>query len=206
MVAAAIIAICLYFLDHQLGWIDCWAFEWGDFATLATGAIAAVGAVWIGLRQAAISARQTEILNHQVSIERISLRAELYDRRLKIYTDAMTYGANFWDNGTRTNVEAARAFSLAVESSKFLFNDEIHVLLKEIFRNIIKFSSVSLRLDRPYRSSHDQLFDRQEKLSDTIYEQVKQFEELATPYMRVDEFSHEYATAPAPIPSIAPRP
>lgn len=192
-----VVIIVLYVLDAQLDWIDCWKFNWGDFATLATGAIAAVGAIWIGMRQAAISARQTEILNHQVSIERISLRAELYDRRLKIFTDVMTYAANVWDNETRRNIEKARSFNLAMESSKFLFNDEIHALLNNMFRDIVQFNSVTTRLDRPYRTSHDQLFDRQEKLSDAIREKTKRFEELATPYMRVDEFSHEYPGQPA---------
>lgn len=196
------LVIALYILDAQLGWIDCWKFGWGDFATLATGGIAAVGAVWIGIRQSAISARQTEILNHQVSIERIALRAELYDRRLKIFTDVLTYSANVWDSGTRKDMEKARSFSLAMEGSKFLFNDEVHSLLSDLFRDIIQFNGVTQRLERPYRASHDQLLDRQDKLSDLIHDKTKRFEELATPYMRIDELGDQSA---AQVSSSAPR-
>lgn len=97
--AAAIgIAFCLWLLSDQLGWIDRYAFDWPSFATLVTGASAVAGAVWIGTmqigitdQQVKIAERQSKIMEQQVSIQRLTLKTELYDRRIKILADVRSY-------------------------------------------------------------------------------------------------------------------
>jgi hypothetical protein len=117
------------------------------------------------------------------------LRAELYDRRLQIYTEVMTYAANIWSDEHRKNVKNVRAYIMAMESSKFLFNSNVHVLLNDIMQNILAFNTLSARLDMPYEERHDKMMKDRHDLADEIIAKTKRFEEMATLYMRVDEHS-----------------
>lgn len=178
MAAATVIAFALYILDYQLGWIDCWAFEWGDFATLATGAIAAIGAGWIGMRQAAISARQTEILKHQVEIERITLRAELYDRRLQLLTDVRALFRHIKANAANVDQEGVKSLAPSLEATAFLFDDRIGKLAWKIYRCI---------------SAHQkgEMIENTDPVTlarDTFHE----FLRLVRPYMKIEEFGRQH--------------
>lgn len=187
MAAVAVTIFVLYILDYQLGWIDCWAFEWGDFATLVTGAIAAIGAVWIGMRQSKISDRQTEILNHQVEIESISLRAEMYDRRIKIYTDLRTYLVNIWNEEYLNNIDNLQSFFVALEGSRFLFGDEIHNLVNSAALDVLKFRQIARKISDQSHLVTDTDLNNHNAFADIINKKRKKLDELVIPYMRIDE-------------------
>lgn len=83
--------------------IDWSAFTWEAFATLVTGLAAVCGATAIGFRQirtqteiangqadiarrqSDIMGRQTEIMGFQAEVERATLRASIFDRRLLVH-------------------------------------------------------------------------------------------------------------------------
>ncbi|MGA1809999.1 hypothetical protein VHN57_02350 [Sphingobium sp. WW5] len=190
MAAAAIIAICLYLLDHQLGWIDCWAFEWGDFATLATGAGAVAGAVWVGRIQTKISDRQTEILGHQVEIERISMRAELYDRRMKCFSDIVIFSSNTGFSDENSTGITFRDFSIAVETVQFLFNDDIYGVAVNIRRHVMAYRTLKIDIDNWDRfdaTEREDQIRRSKRSAAAARAMVEDFAKLAAPMMRVDE-------------------
>ncbi|ATP18552.1 hypothetical protein [Sphingobium yanoikuyae] len=189
MVAVAVTIFILYILDYQLGWIDCWAFEWGDFATLVTGAIAAIGAVWIGIRQSKISDRQTEILNHQVEIERISLRAELYDRRMKCFSDIVVFAANTGFTDEKSTGVTFREFSMAVASVKFLFNEEIYDVAATMRRHVMSYRALRVDMDNWDRFDAEERSEqgkRSRRSAAAARDHSEMFEKLATPMMRID--------------------
>lgn len=157
MASAAIIAVCLYFLDHQLGWIDCWAFEWGDFATLATGAGAVAGAVWVGRKQTKIAERQVEIMRRQIQLDENNLKSDMFERRLETYkvtVDFLMYIGALEDEDE--HAERLRLYAFKMQESRFIFAPHVYPALFEIWT-----ASESARRERRNPRGPEQLTFRQ---------------------------------------------
>jgi hypothetical protein len=106
--------------------IDWCAFTWEAAATFTTGFLAVGGAVFIGLRQ-------SKILASQHNVERLRLKAELFDKRYRVFVEfgvfldiAAAGSANLQSiiEGTRQNVER----------SIFLFDKSIFEKLSPLFQ------------------------------------------------------------------------
>lgn len=114
--------------------IDWTAFDWPSFSTLATGLAAVVGAVWIGRRQAGIAERQTDLLARQEAWQAISIKADLFDRRLATYEATADFLIHIADIGEDEEVQArTRNFAAKMRESQFLFQPEVYAALKEIW-------------------------------------------------------------------------
>lgn len=108
--------------------------DWQAWATLATGIMAVIGAVIVGLRQVKISERQTAILDRQAGIEEAKLRADLFERRMETYEVTVDFLSNM---SMVTQIDPAhterwRAFREKVRESRFLFRDSVFHTLTEI--------------------------------------------------------------------------
>ncbi|MEK7454755.1 MAG: hypothetical protein AABZ76_07510 [Pseudomonadota bacterium] len=142
MAAVAVTIFVLYILDYQLGWIDCWAFEWNDFATLVTGGIAAIAAMIIGTKQVAITREQVHIANRQgiimdrqTQIQLLMLKNSMLDRRLSLYKDVMDYATlSHVPIDSDRNKLRSKALS-GMQNANFVFNAAIaDAMLKLILR------------------------------------------------------------------------
>ena len=123
--------------------IDWNAFTWDAFATLMTalvGLFAVSGAIYVGIKQAGIAkaqteiaGRQTAILHRQAELEEVKLRADIFDRRFKVYEAAADaiMGVILIDDVT-VNTKRRRRFGIATNQSQFLFRSGITEALKEI--------------------------------------------------------------------------
>jgi len=190
------VGVSVWGLD-KLDIIDRFAFEWGDFATLTTGLLAVIGAVWVGMRQveitdrqANISEQQTKILDRQITLQSLSFKVDLHDRRLKIYSDVKSYAHSIWSREDFNELKRSGNIIVSLEASKFLFNDAIHAKIREIFVIGTKFRAVTEKLDAIERSGGiqpDNLKNEQYELSDKIDAHFSAFTEMSTPYLRVDE-------------------
>lgn len=102
------------------------SFSWEAFATLVTGLLAVGAAVWIGLKQMAITRRQ-------VSLEQLKLRSELYDRRMEIYSATKEWLGAFIQGQGFPNDQRRQKFIDAVYTSEFLFRPEVSQRLRELY-------------------------------------------------------------------------
>ncbi|MDF0540751.1 hypothetical protein PX699_00210 [Sphingobium sp. H39-3-25] len=138
--ATALIGFAIWGLD-KLGIINRYAFEWGDFATLATGALAVAGAIYVGHRQiaiiteqTAISKKQAAISERQVQLQQANMLADLFDRRMDAYNSVIDLLRRFDDP---TTIESKRTwmddFNTAANKCRFLFRKDVHNEVHKIF-------------------------------------------------------------------------
>lgn len=113
---------------------------WGAIATGATGALAVGAAILVGLRQAGISTRQTDILDRQATImeaqielERKRVAHELYDRRYKVFmaTSFIIIEA-LKSNNQQPDKDKDNDFTMARWEARFLFPNNVFIDLQEI--------------------------------------------------------------------------
>jgi hypothetical protein len=113
-----------------IAWCD---FSWEAFATLFTGLAAVGGAICVGLKQVAISRRQTAILERQVKLQAQSLRSDRFDRRYRVFeeTQNLILGV-FGPDGDAPSYETSRPFLTAMGEARFLFDESVVIGLEEI--------------------------------------------------------------------------
>lgn len=104
-------------------------------AGLVTGVLAVGGAVWVGLRQARISATQTEILSKQTELAAATLRSELFERRMKTYEVTAEFVARLTIRDVSVSVTEDQSDQLAlkIRESQFLFRPEVYKAMVEIW-------------------------------------------------------------------------
>jgi hypothetical protein len=125
-------------------------FTWEAFATLLTGVSAVGGAVWVGLKQTAISHRQTEILARQARIEELGLRSELFERRFAVYEATRRFLSEIVANDGRCSIETEQAFEIALNESNFLFCDDVQARLKTMWKTANAFFRSKIAMKNAY--------------------------------------------------------
>ncbi|VWX51777.1 hypothetical protein [Novosphingobium sp. 9U] len=123
---------------HSFTW-DAFATLAGAVATLVAGIAAVIAAVIIGKRQmkisekqTAISDRQTRILERQTQLAELTLRSELYERRVEVYSATDAFLTEIMMVADRPSLEVQRRFLIAREAARFLFASEVEAALNEI--------------------------------------------------------------------------
>lgn len=102
-------------------------FSWEAFATLFTGIIAVAGVVWV-------SSRQSKIMQTQIELERLKLKAELFDRRLAVYVTTVEWFNEFFREGRTPNPTSTRALVEAERRAKFLFRPLVSEKMDEWYK------------------------------------------------------------------------
>ena len=157
-------------------------FTWEAFATLVTGASAVGGAVWVGIRQSGISHRQTQILDRQVRLEELSLRADLFERRFVVYEATRKFLAEIVAHADKPTPEVEREFVIALNESVFLFNGDVHIRIRGIWKTACEFFAGHTVLEAANRrgaTNPQDLLDREHKqlleLSDKLLNLAAEF-------------------------------
>ncbi|SEJ87123.1 hypothetical protein SAMN05518849_11656 [Sphingobium sp. AP50] len=196
-VGAVVTGISVWGMD-KLGWIDRWAFEWGDFATLTTGAAAVVGAVWIGGRQveitskqAEIAERQTEIMRQQTALQGMALRGDFYDRRIKIVADVRAYYALIHAVDYSNERELAREILSSAEAARFIFDKEVHDAAWKIYELICAYATRKIEEEKVgLREFRDKVFPSMSidlKEAREAQELFKTFLKLTEKYLVIED-------------------
>ena len=115
----------------EIDWVQ---FSWEAFSTLVAGLAAVVGATMVGVRQARISARQTDILAQQTELSELTYRAELFERRLGVYDAVSDFLGSILRHAHPPNHELERLFLRAERDARFLFAESVHTDLQEIWK------------------------------------------------------------------------
>lgn len=128
------------------------AILWAAVIAAVPALLAVIGAFLIGQRQLQLldyqAALQGEIGIRAAEIEKGKLKADLFDRRMAVYTAAQAFvgvimaegeGPQFKTKGSVEEIERqatiAREFSDAIGVSKYLFSQEVHdSLLNDLWR------------------------------------------------------------------------
>ncbi|MGN6064900.1 hypothetical protein [Brevundimonas diminuta] len=104
------------------------ALDWGAIATFAAGAMAVSAALLVGMWQhdilmiqATIQNRQSEILAGQLALEQQRAKAELYDRRLHVYSAARAWLTHIHRERQVPQGTLDDEFKEAVDRATFLF-------------------------------------------------------------------------------------
>ncbi|WP_312815459.1 hypothetical protein [Brevundimonas sp.] len=128
---------------------------WEALATFTTGGLAVCAAYKVGRRQVKISKKQTEIademrrlqavrdeedsefkthqtaiLGKQADIEAQKIKIELFTRRLAVYHVIRDWFVEYFKADARPSEETHRCFVAARSEAKFLFGDEVAVLME----------------------------------------------------------------------------
>lgn len=161
--------------------------NWEAWATFCVGVAAVLGAWRVGNRQARIAEKQTEILDSQSRLANLQLRADLYDRRMKVYAAIREY-AHLSSTGNKVSMDVQRPFYEALNASRFLFGAELQQWVRQLLSAAIKLQVASQRLGRsssPTEEMADTVFARQDELSALLNELDARF----APYLGFEEGS-----------------
>lgn len=149
---------CQTLLHHVLG-IDWSAFTWEAFATLATGAMAVAGAVWVGLRQVGIAhqqveigAKQTAIMEQQTHLGELTLRHDLFERRTSVYQAVNAFLAHVMRHADYPERDIEAAFVQAMLNSRFLFPERVYEGLQEIWEHMLSFRALKSTMKATYEA------------------------------------------------------
>jgi len=117
---------------------------------MVTGVLAVGGAVWVGLRQLAITARQTRIAEQQGQLAELSFRHQLFDKRMRVYEGV----ANFLGAIVREAAYPSREFEVdflsALGSARFLFPVPTYDGLQTIWDRAIAFRLLKIRMQASF--------------------------------------------------------
>lgn len=198
-------------MDDQFGWIDRWKFDWPSFATLTTGLLAVGGAIYIGIqqititrsqvdiahkqteimsRQVDIASKQTTIMGQQASLQQLTLKADLYEKRLKVYTDVRDYADTLSNAGKKIPYETKNNFLISLESSKFLFNTDVYREVVSIWINVDNLHKEirdHINAHAPYQDNFQLDLRYWQPKMEMVAEQVQNLSTSILPFMRLDE-------------------
>jgi hypothetical protein len=125
--------------------LDLAKLDWQSLATLITGALAVGAAVLIGFRQLGITRRQTTIAQQQTRLAELTLRYQLFDRRMIVYNSTADFLAAIFRDAAYPSREVQAAFFSALGSSRFLFSAETYEGLSEIWERATDFRLLKLK-------------------------------------------------------------
>jgi hypothetical protein len=117
-------------------------FTWEAFATLFTGMSAVGGAVTLGIRQMRISERQNEILTRQNWLGELTLRSQLFDRRMEVYEAVRAYIVQIATHAAPPDREFEQEFFKAASASRFLFSAGVDRNIDQIWRKANGFRAL----------------------------------------------------------------
>lgn len=158
-------------------------FDWPSFATIAAGLSAVAGATVIGFKQSAITRRQAniaerqnEILASQADLARQTLRHELFERRMQIFTDVTDSVSAL---GLKDfSVDNQLLMTMAVLRANFVFGETVSEELKRGLMIAIELINLSKMRDAEgaYADAKD---------SDRAFELQSQLFSFATGLIRI---------------------
>jgi hypothetical protein len=160
--------------------------DWQAIATLITGALAVVGAVWIGLRQLAITRHQNDISAEQARLAELTLRDQLFDKRLAVYNGIAGFLGAIVRQRSFPSREIEVAFLSALGASRFLFSLPTYQGIQVIWDRALEFRVLKIRMRTPPKDNSaraDQskqeddavawFFDRLQTLPDLFGEELR---------------------------------
>ncbi len=123
------------------------AIIWAALIGLAGGLLALGGAVFVGMRQVEIVARQTSLQATAIDLEVLKVNVDLFDKRFELYQAAqaylgfiLTHGAAPCFNTDLEGVTYEEQLAIddnlvgAIERSKFLCRPNVHAALVEVWQ------------------------------------------------------------------------
>jgi len=108
------------------------------------------GAVWVGLRQAKISANQTEILSKQTELAAASLRSELFERRMTVYSAAVAFLEHIESPDSELHRKLTDDLLKYGRESQFLLGKNAFALIGEIYGKRSAYQTALVRMRRSY--------------------------------------------------------
>lgn len=145
----------------------------GPIATIIASLTAGGIAVWLGRSQVASARLQAETANDKLVLD-------LFDRRLKIYSQAREVVAAAMRNGT-TNMDQQFEFLRAVDGAKFLFGPEVTEYLDGLYKNLVALQYANDEL--AHGSDRTAAGKRRAEKFDKVQDFYNQAPKLMAPYL-----------------------
>jgi hypothetical protein len=103
------------------------SFTWEAFATLVTGLAAVIAAT-------VVARRQSRIIERQVILQELAFRSDVFDRRVEVYNAIHRYVGEivFSGNHEPPHLDMFAEYFDAIETSRFLFSNRLHLELKAL--------------------------------------------------------------------------
>lgn len=127
-------------------------FTWEAFATLVTGLAAVTGAVILGRRQTKISERQIEILAQQTRLSELTLRSDLFDRRMEVYEGVRGYLSHIVTYAAPPDKELEQKFLAAASAARFLFSAGVDQRIDELWKKANAFRALHTVMRHTYET------------------------------------------------------
>lgn len=155
--------------------------DWEALATFSTGVMAVGAALFVGnnqlkilIRQSDIMDKQADVQNEQARIAEVTLRHELFERRMQVHEAVADYLAAAWRNLEGDEFRKAFVgYVKAMLQSRFLFTKEIVDKIDEI--NIIV--NEQRRVIRP----------EEEEFNNKYLDEDQRMNAVASAYGKLDE-------------------
>lgn len=100
---------------------------------------------WFNIMQfvltAVIALTTTWIARQQYKVNKKRLKNELYDKRFEVYQLVDSFINDILREG-KTSFDKAREFYIEASLSKFLFDDDINIYIKDLYNKAIKLCSL----------------------------------------------------------------
>lgn len=111
----------------------------------------------------------------------------LLDKRLAIYTDLKICISKVITEG-KVTTQNANMFIFKARDVKFLFNDDVEKLCKEIYKSMLKLRCVGVKVEAGINGSknvgnHEKNCDEEAILLEKMFEYSKALEEAFSPYI-----------------------
>ncbi|HEY1125376.1 MAG TPA: hypothetical protein VGE65_07060 [Sphingobium sp.] len=117
-------------------------------STLVTGVLA-VGAAY------KVGRSQLELQRRQISIQELTLKHELFDRRYSVYDRTAKFLSAIVRDGDRPAIEVMNNFVQAIGESRFLFDVGVKNGLREIWEQATSFFALKSKMDANFKSNQD---------------------------------------------------
>jgi len=173
--------------------------DWSAWATLIVGIAAVIGAFYIGKKQSAIALRQAEIADRQARImerqtaiatrladtEHTRLRAELYDRRVVVYSGIERYliDASSADGNVTPEVRQELFNSISVAS--FLLDEDLAAIGRRILQvsaslrqNMRRLQTLDLMEDKSRRPAYIKAIENDNETFTALHMELRRHMEV----------------------------
>lgn len=172
--------------------------DWSAWATLVVGIAAVIGAFVIGLRQVGIAGRQaditfrqaeimdrqTHIAERQAETERTRLRAELYDRRVLVFTGIEQFLEEALIRDGAVTPQLTESFNRSMSIAPFLLGKDVEELGRSIAKIAYKLRLHMSRLDRTEDLNlRTEMQDRAIAMNTELHDSGKTLKEMMEQYL-----------------------
>jgi hypothetical protein len=123
-------------------------------------------------------------LKHEHRMDEANFKQTVFDKRYDIYETVLAFiGKGL--SGTPLTGEDRAAFRIALNKSRFLFDEPIKLYLHELYRNVTRLEFCHKRESKAEGKELEDILEREHQIMSWLETEVEQAEKRFKPYMHL---------------------